>query len=158
MSGDRLCRCLRQGCPGCNGMTGDVGRRVTAPVPSPVWPDDATIATASGAAIKVIVTEHGEQAFLGFAATRRFITAALSSVDPGEAVRLLAQVREIVGIARTEHPCAGSCQGCGAGPDEACVPPCRCDEGEDCAAATAIEHEEAVALRRLAALLAGGGT
>lgn len=34
----------------------------------------------------------------------------------------------------TEHPCAGSCQGCGAGPDEACLPPCRCDDGDDCAA------------------------
>lgn len=35
-----------------------------------------------------------------------------------------------------EHPCAGSCLGCGAGPDEACFDPCRCDEGNDCDAAT----------------------
>ncbi len=34
----------------------------------------------------------------------------------------------------SEHPCAGACQGCGAGPDAACVPTCRCDEGEDCQA------------------------
>lgn len=32
----------------------------------------------------------------------------------------------------SEHPCAGACRGCGAGPDEACIPPCRCDNGEDC--------------------------
>lgn len=36
-----------------------------------------------------------------------------------------------------EHPCAGSCLGCGAGPDEACIEPCRCDEGEDCHVAAA---------------------
>lgn len=33
-----------------------------------------------------------------------------------------------------EHPCSGACIGCGAGEDEPCVPPCRCDEGGDYAA------------------------
>lgn len=36
-----------------------------------------------------------------------------------------------------EHPCAGSCLGCGADPESACVPPCRCDEGVDCDASRA---------------------
>lgn len=39
-----------------------------------------------------------------------------------------------------EHPCAGRCLGCGAGVDEACIPPCACDEGEDCAASLAAER------------------
>ena len=34
-----------------------------------------------------------------------------------------------------EHPCSGPCLGCGAGVDEACTPPCRCDEDVDCDAA-----------------------
>lgn len=37
-----------------------------------------------------------------------------------------------------EHPCAAGCLGCGAAPDEPCIPPCRCDDGEDCAPAAAI--------------------
>ncbi len=42
--------------------------------------------------------------------------------------------------ADAEHPCSGTCLGCGAGPDEGCIPPCRCDVGENCAAAARLNE------------------
>jgi hypothetical protein len=50
-----------------------------------------------------------------------------------------------------EHPCAGPCLGCGAGPDESCSGGCRCDEGEDCAISVLLEADR-VPLRRIAAI------
>lgn len=81
--------------------------------------------------------------------------AALSVPSVAEVFARDAKVREIVqGLDRGvihEHPCAGPCLGCGAGPDESCNPPCRCDEGEDCRVAVLLEADRAP-LRALAAL------
>lgn len=82
---------------------------MTAPVPSPVWPDDATIERAAEAitrAVEAAAVSTGYEGATGLNLAAlpagmadlyvMFARAALSSVDPGEAVRLLAQVREIV--------------------------------------------------------------
>lgn len=71
-----------------------------------------------------------------------------------------AKVREIVAKVDRgvigEHPCAGPCVGCGAGPDESCHGDCRCDNGEDCWPAVLIEADREP-LRRIAALYPEAG-
>ena len=71
-----------------------------------------------------------------------------------------AKVREVVtkvdrGVIG-EHPCAGPCVGCGAGPDESCHGDCRCDNGEDCWPAVLIEADREL-LRRITALYPEAG-
>jgi len=67
-----------------------------APVPSPVWPDDATIEQARQAVLDML------SGVLSLDGAETAARAVLATVDPSGDTKLLAQVREIVAEAMVE--------------------------------------------------------